>query len=59
MATCAVAAWVTCNGRSAPLAVADVLITAIVPVGLLIYLTQRYRPTRWPQDPEIDDEHTR
>lgn len=50
VATCATAAWVTHNGRSTPLTLADVLITAIVPVGLLVYLTRRYRPTRRSKD---------
>lgn len=45
-ATCVVAGLLTHNRASTPLSLADVLITAIIPVGLLGYVTLHYRSKR-------------
>jgi hypothetical protein len=44
-ATCLVAGLVTHDRTSAPLTLAEVLITAIIPIGLLGYITLYYRST--------------
>jgi hypothetical protein len=46
VATCVIAALVTHNRASTPLTLAEVLITAIIPVGLLGYVTMYYQPKR-------------
>jgi len=42
-ATCLLAGLVTHDRTSAPLTLAEVLITAIIPIGLLGYITLYYR----------------
>jgi hypothetical protein len=44
VATCVIAALVTHNRASSPLTLAEVMITAIIPVGLLGYVTMYYLP---------------
>jgi len=45
-ATCLLAALVTHNRTSTPLTLAEVLITALIPAGLLGYVTVYYRSRR-------------
>lgn len=53
-ATCAVAGLVTHNRTSTPLTLGEVLITAVIPLGLLGYLTVYYAPKRVPNDDPTD-----
>jgi uncharacterized membrane protein len=46
VATCLVAGLVTHNRTSTPLTLAEVLITAIIPLGLLACVTMYYQPKR-------------
>ncbi|POX79800.1 hypothetical protein C3477_28780 [Mycobacterium kansasii] len=53
-ATCAVAGLVTHNRTSTPLTLGEVLVTAVVPLGLLGYLTVYYTRKRVPDDDSTD-----
>lgn len=53
-ATCVVAGLVTHNRASAPLTLAEVLITAIIPLGLLGYITVYYSTSGVPDDDSTD-----
>jgi hypothetical protein len=53
-ATCVVAGLVTHNRSSGPLTLAEVLITAIIPLGLLGYITMYYAPKRVPNGDSTD-----
>ncbi|POX97157.1 hypothetical protein C3469_24390 [Mycobacterium kansasii] len=53
-ATCAVAGLVTHNRTSTPLTLGEVLVTAVVPLGLLAYLTVYYTRKRVPDDDSTD-----
>lgn len=58
-ATCLVAGLITHNRTSSPLTLAEVLITAIIPLGLLGYVTVHYAPNRVEDGSTTEDKPSR